>query len=146
MSGLRSKRNMNSILRKARKLVFADDADEPLLKISKKDRPLEKLTERELIQLESQIGVEVFGKVPSHVKRREFFNLDPTTWIWHEEIITKDGKTEELTTRYEVQPKGILKIQPNYHYSYLEGAELQNFVIATKEYYERVKRELYRKV
>ncbi|QWQ31248.1 hypothetical protein KOY49_03630 [Candidatus Minimicrobia vallesae] len=48
------------------------------------------------------------------------------------------GGRQELTTRYEVQPKGILKIQPNYRYSYLEGDELQNFVLATKEYYERV--------
>ena len=50
-----------------------------------------------------------------------------------------------MTTRYEVQAKGILKIQPNYRYSYLEGDELQNFVLATKEYYERVSRQLYKK-
>ncbi len=43
------------------------------------------------------------------------------------------------------RPKGILKIQPNYRYSYLEGDELQNFVLATKEYYERVSRQLYKK-
>ena len=135
---------MNTILKKAMKLVFADDSEEPLLKLNKKDRPLQKLTERELIQLESQIGVTVFGQMPPHVKRREFFNLDESTWIWYEEIIKPDGKTEELTTRYEIQPKGILKIQPNYRYSYLEGVELQNFVLAAKEYYERVMRQLYR--
>ena len=135
---------MNTIFKKALKLVFADDTDDPLIEFSKKNRPLRKLTERELIQLESQIGVTVFGEIPKHVKRREFFNLDETTWVWHEEIIGSDGKTtSELTTRYEVQSKGILKIQPNYHYSYLEGKELQNFVLAVKEYHERVMRQLY---
>ena len=77
--------------------------------------------------------------------RREFFNLDKNTWIWYEEIVDKDGKKQELTTRYEVQPKGILKVQPNYRYSYLEGDELQNFVLAVKEYYERVSRDLYKR-
>ncbi len=114
-----------------------------LLKSRKKSQEPRKATERELIQMESKIGVAVFGQLPAHVQRREFFNLDETTWIWHEEVVTKEGKTEELTTRYEVQPKGVLKVQPNYRYSYIEGAELQNFVLAVKEYYDRVMRRLY---
>lgn len=133
---------MASILKKAARLVFADDAS-PLLKLRRKDRPLKQLTERELIQLESQIGATIFGELPSHVTRREFFNLDEDTWMWHEEITHPDGRVEELTTRYEVQERGILKIQPNYQYSYLDGVELQNFVLAVKEYYERVAREVY---
>ena len=136
---------MPNIFKKALKLVFADDPIAPLLKLSKKDRPLQTLTERELIQLESQIGQQVFGATPLHVVRREFFNLDETTWIWHEEIKHEDGTKEELTTRYEVQPRGILKVQPGPRYTYLEGAELQNFVLAVKEYYERVTRDLYKR-
>ena len=101
------------------------------------------MTERELIQLESEIGATIFGEKPAHVVRRTFFNLDKTTWIWHEEVMSKDGKRHELTTRYEVQSKGILKIQPNYQYNYLEGQELQNFVLAVNEYHERVARQLY---
>ena len=121
---------MTKFLKKVRSLVFADDSDAvSLLKFRKKDRPLKKFTERELIQLESE----------------EFFNLDKDTWIWYEEVADGKGGRQELTTRYEVQPKGILKIQPNYRYSYLEGDELQNFVLATKEYYERVSRQLYKK-
>jgi hypothetical protein cdiviTM7_02984 len=114
-----------------------------LLRLTRKDRPLKKLTERELIQLESEIGATIFGEKPAHVVRRAFFNLDKTTWIWHEEVMSKDGERHELTTRYEVQPKGILKIQPNYQYNYLEGQELQNFVLAVNEYHERVARQLY---
>ena len=137
---------MPSILKKALKLVFTDDDNTGLVSIlKKKNRPLKKFTERELIQLESEIGATIFGKKPEHVTRREFFNLDKDTWIWYEEIVDKDGKKQELTTRYEVQPKGILKVQPNYRYSYLEGDELQNFVLAVKEYYERVSRDLYKR-
>ena len=137
---------MPSILKKALKLVFTDDDNTGLVSIlKKKNRPLKKFTERELIQLESEIGATIFGEKPEHVTRREFFNLDKDTWIWYEEIVDKDGKKQELTTHYEVQPKGILKVQPNYRYSYLEGDELQNFVLAVKEYYERVSRDLYKR-
>lgn len=134
---------MKRILKKALNLVFTDDSVAAIGRLRKKDRPLKKFTERELIQLESEIGVTIFGKKPDNVIRREFFNLDKDTWIWHEEIIDKNGQHQELTTRYEVQSKGILKVQPNYQYNYLEGQELQNFVLAVKEYYERVARQLY---
>ena len=137
---------MPNLIKKALKLVFTDDGDAGLTSVlKKKNRPLKKFTERELIQLESEIGATIFGEKPAHVTRREFFNLDKDTWIWYEEIVDKDGKKQELTTRYEVQPKGILKVQPNYRYSYLEGDELQNFVLAVKEYYERVSRDLYKR-
>ena len=137
---------MPSILKKALKLVFADDGSTGLVAaLKKKNRPLKKFTERELIQLESEIGATIFGEKPAHVTRREFFNLDKDTWIWYEEVADGKGGRQELTTRYEIQAKGILKIQPNYQYTYLEGAELQNFILATKEYYERVSRQLYKK-
>ncbi len=136
---------MPGLLKKAYQLVFAEDPVKPLLKLSKKDRPLKTLTERELIQLESQIGQAIFGPLPPHVVRREFFTIDKDTWIWHEEIKNPDGTKGELTIRYEVQPKGILKVQPGPRYTYLEGAELENFVMAVKEYYERVTRGLYKR-
>ena len=121
---------MPNLIKKALKLVFTDDGDAGLASaLKKKNRPLKKFTERELIQLESEIGATIFGEKPEHVTRREFFNLDKDTWIWYEEIVDKDGKKQELTTRYEVQPKGILKVQPNYRYNYLEENELQNFVL-----------------
>ena len=68
---------MPSILKKALKLVFTDDDNTGLVSIlKKKNRPLKKFTERELIQLESEIGATIFGEKPEHVTRREFFNLD----------------------------------------------------------------------
>lgn len=134
---------MGNILKKAIKLLFADDPISPLLKVTKKDRPLKTLTERELIELESEIGRTLFGPAPENVVRREFFNLDKDTWMWHEEVLQPDGTKKDLTTRYEIQAKGVLKVQPGPRYSYLEGQELDNFVLATKEYYERVTRGLY---
>ncbi|OYW85170.1 hypothetical protein B7Z17_02810 [Candidatus Saccharibacteria bacterium 32-49-10] len=136
---------MGNILKKAFSLILANDPVTPLLKITKNDRPLRSLTERELIELESEIGRQIFGSIPVNVIRREFFNLDKETWIWHEEVQNADGTRTDLTTKYEIQPKGILKVQPGPRYSYLEGQELNNFVLATKEYYERVARGLYQR-
>lgn len=51
---------MPSILKKALKLVFTDDGDAGLASVlKKKNRPLKKFTERELIQLESEIGATI---------------------------------------------------------------------------------------
>lgn len=132
-----------NVLKKAARLVFANDPVKPLLTLRRKDRSLKTLTERELIQLESQIGATVFGPASPQVVRREFFNLDKDTWIWHESVKQSDGTMQEVTVRYEVQPKGILKVHPGPRYDYLEGEELRNFVLAVNEYYERVARQLY---
>ncbi len=136
---------MPNFFKRTLNLILVDDPTAPLRKISRKDRPSKAATRRDLIGLESQIGKDVFGPLPANVVRREFFNLDEKTWIWHEEVKNPDGTTQELTTRYEVQPRGILKIQPGPRYSYLDGLELYNFSLATKEYYERVARQLYRR-
>lgn len=108
-----------------------------------KKRPLKKLTERELIQLESEIGATIFGQLPKGC-RREFFNLDQSTWIWYEESV--DGTTHQrkaTTIRYEVHENGILKVQEGARYNFLEGQELQNFLMAVQLYYEQVCRDIY---
>lgn len=104
-------------------------------------RPLKQLTERDLINAESEIGRELFGIIPEG-HRREFFNLDEHTWVWHEEW--RDGKnTVAHTTRYEVRPNGIIKIGDGGQYKYVEGAELDNLVMAMRLYYEQVMRGIY---
>lgn len=108
-----------------------------------KDRPKKQLTRRQLLQFESKIGSQLFGEVPAG-HRREFFCFDNTTWIWYEEW--KDattGKLQSSTTRYEIQPKGVMKVQEGARYSYIEGEELKNFDAATKLYFDRVVREVY---
>jgi hypothetical protein len=137
---------MSSILKKALSLIVGDDATVAQLSMPKKqkeDRPLKKLTERELLQLESEIGSKLFGDVPSG-HRREFFCLDETTWIWYEESMNpKTKKIDRMTIRYEVHENGVLKVQEGARYSFIEGEELANLVAATKMYYEQVARNVY---
>lgn len=101
-----------------------------------------KTTRRELIQRESEIGGHLFGPVPvGH--HRQFFNLDPVTWIWYEEWKDGKGKVQSKTTRYEVHENGILKVQEGAPYYFIEGQELANLLTATRMYYERVARDIY---
>lgn len=103
-----------------------------------------RVSKRELIQRESEIGGQLFGAVPlGH--HRQFFNLDKTTWIWYEEWNDDEGKVQSTTTRYEVHKNGVLKVQEGTQYYYIEGQELDNFVTATRSYYERVSRDIYQR-
>lgn len=97
----------------------------------------------ELIEMESKIGAKLFGPVPSG-HRREFFCLDDTSWIWHEEW-RQDGKPQKMTVRYEIQDAGVLKVQEGARYSYLEGDELNNFAAAVQTYHDTVLPVLYHK-
>lgn len=133
---------MASIFSKALSLITGDEISEPLKVPKKLARPFKKLTERELIQLESEIGRTLFGPIPEG-GRREFFNLDAKTWIWHEEYNDQAGIKQSMTTRYEVQGDKILKAQDGAHYSYLDEDELRNFAVAVQMYYEQVMRGVY---
>ena len=73
---------MSSVFKKALGLIIGDSVP-ATLKVPK-NRPLKRMTERELIQLESEIGAQLFGEIPKG-HRREFFCLDEKTWIWYEE-------------------------------------------------------------
>ena len=110
---------MADVFKKALQLLTGSDQS-ALRNVTRgrKSRPLKKLTERELIQLESAIGAQLFGEIPKG-HRREFFNLDKSTWIWHEEWIDANGKNNVTTTRYEVQSDRILKVQEGARYTLL---------------------------
>ncbi|HEU5121434.1 MAG TPA: hypothetical protein VFT59_01195 [Candidatus Saccharimonadales bacterium] len=132
---------MSKVLKKVLRLITGE-AGTPSLTVPK-NRPLKKLTERELLQLESEIGAKLFGELPDG-HRREFFCFDDKTWIWYEEWKDqKTGKIQHTTTRYEVHEKGILKVQEGARYSFIEGEELDNLVAATTMYYEQVMRGVY---
>jgi hypothetical protein len=101
------------------------------------------LTERELIEIESEIGRHIFGPIEKG-HSREFFCLDKHTWVWHEEWVDEQKNKQSRTTRYEVHENGILKVRDGGHYQYLEDQELQNFGLAVRMYYEQVMRGIYR--
>lgn len=105
--------------------------------------PTKKITKRELIQKESRIGGQLFGAVPAG-HHRQFFNLDASTWVWYEEWTDGKGKSQNRTTRYEVHENGVLKVQDGAPYYYIEGQELDNLLLATNMYYERVAKEIYK--
>lgn len=126
-----------SLLDKALQLITGDT--------KKSQRPLKVLTERQLIELESEIGRGLFGAIPSG-HRREFFCLDQHTWVWYEEWIDAGtGKTKAMTTRYEVHENGIMKVQDGTTYRFIEGEELKNLGISVRLYYERVMRGIYKR-
>jgi hypothetical protein len=124
---------MNELFKKAISLINLTDSS----------RPLKKLTERELINLESAIGAKLFGPIPDG-HRREFFCLDEKTWIWYEEWIDEKRLRQQITTRYEIQDQGILKVQSGPRYEYIKGQELENLTLAVKMYYEQVARGVYK--
>ena len=135
---------MASILKKALKLIIGDPSTARVNLTVPKNRPLKKMTERELLSLESKIGASLFGDIPAG-HRREFFCLDEKTWIWHEEWKGQKGVQMQTTTRYEIHDKGVLKVQEGPRYEYIEGQELQNLVLATRLYYEKTARDIYKR-
>jgi hypothetical protein len=97
---------------------------------------------RDLIRQEAKIGGELFGSVPQG-GRREFFCLDRSTWVWHEEWFDKHGKHHAITTRYDIRPAGILKAQDGHPYHYIGYEEAKHFAKAVHLYNRRIRRELY---
>ena len=125
-----------SVLQKALALLTGAPAQDT--------RPFKKMTERELIELEAEIGGTLFGPVPSG-HRREFFCLDEHTWIWHEEWVDDNKQRHVTSTRYEIHAGGVLKAQDGKVYKFIEGEELRNLALAVRLYYEAVARGIYRR-
>jgi hypothetical protein len=97
---------------------------------------------RNLIRREAKIGGRIFGPV-SAGHRREFFCLDASTWIWHEEWLDEGGVRHSRTTRYDVRPSGILKAQDGKNYQYVSNNEAKHLIQAAQLYRKQVKTELY---
>ena len=98
---------------------------------------------RSLIRREAQIGGQLFGPVPKG-RSRQFFCLDAHTWVWHEEWRDSQGNRRSLTTRYDVRPDGILKIQDGQHYQSLGNSEARNLIQAIRLYCQRIGGEYQR--
>ncbi len=96
---------------------------------------------RSLIRHEARIGGQLFGAVKPG-GRREFFCLDEHAWVWHEEWIDEKGQRQIKTTRYDIRPNGIVKVQ-NGTYSSVSRQEAQRLLQAARAYRDRVSSELY---
>jgi hypothetical protein len=92
--------------------------------------------DRQLMQMEAKLGGELFGPVPKG-HQRQFFCLDETTWIWHEEW-QSGGRKRAVTTRYEVRPDGIIKLQDGQPYQRLSDGEAVNLYRAVGMYRDKI--------
>lgn len=101
-------------------------------------------TRADLINAESRLGGAIFGPIPQG-HRREFFHDRHNIWIWYEGWKDEKGDLRQFTVRYDVRVSGIYKKVASGKYLRLEGAELDNFVKATKAYLYMIKRYLYKK-
>jgi hypothetical protein len=97
---------------------------------------------RHLLRREAAIGGSLFGAVPKG-GRREFFCLDSTTCVWHEEWTTTNGEHKVLNTRYDIRPTGILKAQNGHGYQMVGLDEALRLQAAVKAYSAKVKSEIY---
>lgn len=96
---------------------------------------------RKFLQHEARIGGTLFGPVPAG-GRREFFCLDEHTWVWHEEWIDQAGHVHIKTTRYDVRPDSILKVQDGV-YRNVSDEEALRLCEAVKLYQSRIASEIY---
>ena len=92
---------------------------------------------RSLIQEEAKIGGALFGPLRAG-GRREFFCLDPHTWVWHEEWIDQYGDRQILTTRYDVRSNGVFKTQNGESYQPISRNEAKHLYKAVDLYEKRV--------
>jgi len=95
---------------------------------------------RDLIRREAQIGGRLFGPIPKG-HRREFFCLDEHTWVWYEEWLDTEGKRRSKTTRYDVRPSGVVKVQDGHPSQYISLEEARNLYQAVDLYKKRIDAE-----
>lgn len=95
---------------------------------------------RNLIRKEAKIGGKLFGPVPAG-HRREFFCLDEHTWVWYEEWVDAHNQRQNKTTRYDVRPNGIVKLQEGQTPQYVSDEEGRNLYQAVELYKQRIAAE-----
>ena len=95
-----------------------------------------------MLRREAEMGGKLFGPIPKG-HRREFFCLNESTWVWHEEWKDKSGQYKHRTTRYDVRPNGVLKAQDGLGYQQLNRDEAVNLYRAVELYRDRVLMPLY---
>lgn len=92
---------------------------------------------REILHQSAKLGGTVFGPIPKGV-RREFFCLDPHTWVWHEEWTDEKKVHHARTTRYDIRPHGIFKAQDGMQYQPVGREEAMNLYYAVDAYTKTV--------
>ena len=97
---------------------------------------------RSFMRREAELGGTLFGPV-AEGGRREFFCLDESTWVWHEEWLDDNRQKQVRNTRYDLRPTGVLKAQNGQGYQMVSLDEARHLESAIKTYISRVKKEIY---
>lgn len=92
--------------------------------------------ERRLVSREAEAGGKLFGPIPKGHKR-QFFCLDESTWIWYEEWI-ENGQRRWVTTRYEIRPNDIIKVQDGQPTQSISTKEARHLYKAAELYYRHI--------
>lgn len=100
---------------------------------------------QKMLRHNAQIGGQFFGEVPNG-HDRQFFCLDQHSWVWHETWIDTNNKKHSLTTRYDVRPNGIFKVQNGGSYQSLSANETRNLYQAAQLYLKRIIGDYERKL
>ena len=102
------------------------------------------LTEATLKNWENNIGIQIFQDDPTYTVEA-FFNDDPNNWYFKRTYESYAGSVLEDTLHFEIISQGVLKIssQPEVRNQFITGEELENFLIATEIYRDRVMSEVY---
>lgn len=96
-----------------------------------------------LIDAESKIGGELFGRMSRGVERR-FFKDEYHSWYYHESATDQSGqKLYDFTIRYEILPEGVLKSVDGKHHVFITGVELGHLRQAMQLYTQKIRSELY---
>lgn len=110
---------------------------------------LRPLTLEQLIREEGEIGGGLFGDRPSN-EHLVFFkdHHDLNSWYFHQEKTDRTGNSHFVTFHYEVRPSEVLRVtnrsdKENISYEFINGQELDNFMLVTEMYYDRVMRQVY---
>ena len=102
------------------------------------------LTEATLKNWENNIGIQIFQDDPTYTVEA-FFNDDPNNWYFKRTYESYAGSVLEDTLHFEIISQGVLKIssQPEVRNQFITGEELENFLMATEIYRDRVMSEVY---
>jgi|SRR5579884_294145 len=92
--------------------------------------------EKKLLNYEAEVGGKLFGPLPKGHKR-QFFCLDENTWIWHEEWTEKDD-LKAVTTRYNIRPGAVIKIQDGQPQQPVSLTEASNLLRAIQLYWRHI--------
>jgi len=102
------------------------------------------LTEATLKNWENNIGIQIFQDDPTYTVEA-FFNDDANNWYFKRTYESYVGSVLEDTLHFEIINQGVLKIssQPEVRNQFIAGEELENFLMATEIYRDRVMSEVY---